>query len=65
MAIDCTCEQEAEILYKMYKKLGHYEDCDMVTPVCCQSEPARMVIQGETLTLHYADGTVSTYTGNP
>jgi hypothetical protein len=59
---DCQCDNEAKVLYEMYKKLGHLADCDMTTPVCCKDEPARMVIIGNTLTLYYEDGSVSTYT---
>ena len=60
---NCHCENEAEVLYKMYVTLGTLADCDIETPVCCQSEQARMVISGNTLTLYYTDGTTSTYTG--
>lgn len=63
--LDCQCENEAKVLYDMYKKLGTYQEGEWETPVCCKDEPARMVIQGETVTLFYADGTISTYTGNP
>jgi hypothetical protein len=59
---DCQCENEAEVLYNMYKILGTLTDMDIDTPVCCGSEQARMVIAGKTLTLYYTDGIVSTYT---
>ena len=62
MAQDCQCENEAEVLYNMYKRLGTLADMDINTPVCCRSEQARMVISGKTLTLYYTDGTISTYT---
>lgn len=58
----CQCENEAEVLYNMYKLQGTLKDMDINTPVCCGSEQARMVIAGKTLTLYYTDGTVSTYT---
>lgn len=61
MSKDCQCENEAEVLYKMYKKLGTLADIDVQTPVCCHSEQARMVINDKTLTLYYTDGTISTY----
>jgi hypothetical protein len=59
---DCQCENEAEVLYNMYKVQNNLRDIDIETPVCCNSEQARMVISGKTLTLYYTDGTVSTYT---
>lgn len=59
---DCQCENEAEVLYNMYKTLGTLADIDINTPVCCRSEQARMVISGKTLTLYYTDGSVATYT---
>jgi hypothetical protein len=59
---DCQCENEAEVLYNMYKRLGTLANIDIDTPVCCRSEQARMVISGKTLTLTYSDGTVATYT---
>lgn len=59
---NCHCENEAKVLYDMYKVQGSLSDMDIVTPVCCSDDPARMVISGKTLTLYYADGTVSTYT---
>jgi hypothetical protein len=62
MSLDCQCENEAKVLYDMYKLQNVLADMDIITPVCCRSEPARMVISGKTLTLYYADGTVSTYT---
>ena len=58
----CQCENEAEVLYNMYKLQGTLKDMDIETPVCCGSEQARMVIAGKTLTLYYTDGTVATYT---
>jgi hypothetical protein len=61
---NCHCENEAEVLYKMYKIQNTLYDIDIETPVCCHSEKARMVILGNTLTLYYTDGTVSTYTEN-
>lgn len=60
---NCQCENEAKVLYDMYKLQGSLSNMDIVTPVCCSDDPARMVISGTTLTLYYADGTVSTYTG--
>lgn len=62
MSLDCQCENEAKVLYDMYKFKNTLQDMDIITPVCCRDEPARMVISGKTLTLYYADGTVSTYT---
>jgi hypothetical protein len=59
---NCQCNNEAEVLYNMYKKLGTLANIDINTPVCCGSEQARMVISGKTLTLYYTDGAVSTYT---
>ena len=60
--INCQCQNEAQVLYNMYKTLGTLEDMDIETLVCCRTEHARMVISGKTLTLTYSDGTVSTYT---
>ena len=60
--INCQCQNEAQVLYNMYKTLGTLEDMDIETLVCCRSEQARMVIEGKTLTLYYSDGTTSTYT---
>lgn len=62
MNTNCQCENEAKVLYEMYKKLGHLQDMSVDTPVCCQEGVAKMVISGNTLTLTYADGSVSTYT---
>lgn len=62
MSTGCQCENEAKVLYDMYKKMGNLKDMDVETPVCCRSEHARMVISGKTLTLYYTDGTTSTYT---
>lgn len=59
---NCQCENEAEVLYNMYKTQSNLQDGEWDTPVCCGSEQARMVILGTTLTLYYTDGTVSTYT---
>ena len=59
---DCQCENEAEVLYKMYKTQNNLVDGEWDTPVCCRTEQAHMVISGKTLTLTYSDGTVSTYT---
>ena len=59
---DCQCENEAEVLYKMYKAQNNLQDIDIETPVCCRTEQARMVISDKTLTLTYSDGTVATYT---
>lgn len=59
---NCQCQNEAEVLYNMYKALGTLQDTDIETPVCCRTEQARMVIQGNTLILTYSDGTVSSYT---
>jgi hypothetical protein len=53
---NCQCNNEAEVLYNMYKKLGTLANIDINTPVCCGSEQARMVISGKTLTLYYTDG---------
>ena len=61
MSTDCQCENEAEVLYKMYQKLGHLQDMVVNTPVCCKEGLAKMTINGKTLTLEYADGTTSTY----
>lgn len=58
----CQCENEAQVLYEMYKHQGNLQDGEWDTPVCCNSEHAHMVISGKTLTLYYTDGTVSTYT---
>jgi hypothetical protein len=60
---DCQCDNEAKVLYDMYKLQGVLTDMDISTPVCCGTKEARMVISGKTLTLYYTDGTVSTYTG--
>ena len=62
MAQDCVCDNEAKVLYDMYKLMGNLQDMDIQTPVCCQDGNARMLIIGNTLTLYYADGTISTYT---
>lgn len=59
---DCVCENEAKVLYDMYKVQNNLQDIDCLTPVCCKEGDARMVISGKTLTLYYADGTISTYT---
>lgn len=59
---NCQCQNEAEVLYNMYKTLGTLEDIDIETKVCCRTEQARMVISGKTLTLTYSDGSISTYT---
>lgn len=59
---DCQCENEAEVLYNMYKIQGNLQDGEWDTPVCCRTEQAHMVIAGKTLTLTYSDGTVATYT---
>lgn len=59
---DCQCENEAEVLYKMYKLQGTLQNGEWDTPVCCRTEQAHMVISGKTLTLTYSDGVVSTYT---
>jgi hypothetical protein len=59
---NCQCDNEAEVLYNMYKLLGTLADMDIETPVCCGSEQARMVISGKTLTLYYTDGSTATYT---
>lgn len=59
---DCQCENEAEVLYNMYKVQGNLQNGEWNTPVCCRSEQARMVISGKTLTLYYTDGTTATYT---
>lgn len=58
----CDCENEAEVLYKMYKAQKSLQDGEWNTPVCCRSEQARMVVSGKTLTLYYTDGSNSTYT---
>jgi hypothetical protein len=60
--VDCHCDNEAKVLYDMYKVQNNLKDGEWDTPVCCHSEQARMVIAGKTLTLYYTDGTVSTYT---
>lgn len=59
---DCQCENEAEVLYNMYKVQNNLVDGEWDTPVCCGSKQARMVVAGKTLTLYYSNGTVSTYT---
>lgn len=59
---DCQCDNEAEVLYNMYKRLNNLKDGEWDTPVCCRTEQAHMVISGKTLTLTYSDGTISTYT---
>ena len=59
---DCHCDNEAKVLYDMYKVQNNLKDGEWDTPVCCHSEQARMVISNKTLTLYYTDGTVSTYT---
>ena len=60
--VDCHCDNEAKVLYDMYKVQNNLKDGEWDTPVYCHSEQARMVIAGKTLTLYYTDGTVSTYT---
>jgi hypothetical protein len=60
--LDCQCENEAKVLYDMYKFQNNLHDGEWDTPVCCRSEQAHMIISGKTLTLYYTDGTVSTYT---
>jgi hypothetical protein len=62
MNLDCTCHNEAKILYDMYKFQDKLQDGIWDTPSCCKEGLARMVISGKTLTMTYADGTVSTYT---
>ncbi len=60
--VDCHCDNEAKVLYDMYKVQNNLNDGEWDTPVCCHSEFAHMVISGKTLTLTYTDGTISTYT---
>lgn len=62
MHTDCHCENEAEVLYNMYKKLGHLQDMEVFTPVCCKEGEAKMIISGKSLKLIYADGSTSEYT---
>lgn len=61
---NCQCDNQAKVLYDMYKVLGTLADIDINidTSTCCPTGQARMVISGKTLTLYYTDGTVSTYT---
>lgn len=59
---NCQCQNEAEVLYNMYKVQGNLVDMRINTKVCCRSELAEMTISGKTLTLKYSDGTTATYT---
>lgn len=59
---DCQCDNEAEVLYKMYKFQNKLQDGEWDTPVCCKEGIARMTVSGKTLTLVYADGSTAQYT---
>lgn len=59
---NCHCENEAEVLYKMYKTMNNLVDGEWQTPTCCGDGLALMNISGKTLSLTYADGTQQTYT---
>lgn len=61
-SVNCQCQNEAEILYNMYKVQGTLKDMRINTRVCCRSELAEMTIADKTLTLVYSDGHISTYT---
>lgn len=59
----CTCDQEAEILYRMYRTLGTLADGDWTqASSCCTDQEIHVVISGHTVTVTYQDGTISTYT---
>jgi hypothetical protein len=62
MNLDCTCENEAKILYEMYKFQNNLNDGVWETKTCCNEGLATMTISGKTLTLVYADGKISTHT---
>ena len=58
----CTCENEAEILYKMYKHLGTLQDIQFTgKSSCCTDEEVTVTIIEHTVTVAYADGTISRY----
>lgn len=59
---DCHCENEAKVLYEMYKIQNTLQDGEWDTPVCCKEGLAKMTIKGKTLTLVYADGSIDSYT---
>lgn len=60
---NCHCENEAKVLYDMYKKMGTLRNGRWSTITCCEEGIAVLEIRGKNVTLTYASGTVQTYTG--
>lgn len=58
----CRCDNEAKVLYDMYKLQGVLKDMQVQTRTCCRDDLATLTIAGKTLTLKYGDGTVVSYT---
>lgn len=64
---NCHCDNEAEVIFKMIKCQKEnggtkWTYGEIMTPVCCDDEEARIVYEENKLTIYYADGTISTYT---
>lgn len=59
----CTCSEEAEILYRMYRTLGTLADGEWTqASSCCTDQEIHVIISGHTVTVNYEDGSISTYT---
>jgi len=63
--IECECDKEAEVFYKMYLVTGTpIVDSEWTSMTCCNDKPATIKVtnSGKTLSIYYNDNTVSTYT---
>ena len=60
----CTCSEEAEILYRMYRTMGTLTDAEWTgQSMCCNDEEVKITISGHTVTIEKLDGSIiSTYT---
>lgn len=59
---NCHCENEAKVLYDMYKKMGTLKDGTWQTKTCCADGMSTLTIAGKSVTLVYPDGTIASYT---
>lgn len=60
----CICENEAEILYRMYRTTGTLTDAEWTgQSMCCNDDEVHIKILGHTVTIKSMDGTlISSYT---
>lgn len=64
---NCNCDNEAEVIFKMIqfqKQNGgtRWTYGEIMSPVCCDDEEARIVYEENKLTIYYADGAIQIYT---